>query len=67
MNDEGLSFENTDVELFREKPNDAYSPSLHVTREGSIGINVGGRVHVMSLSKWHQLASEKYPIKPIKQ
>lgn len=45
--------ENTDRELFREKPDDYYAASLHVTKEGSIGINVGGTVYVRPLREWH--------------
>ena len=47
---------NTDKELFREAKGDYYSPSLHVTIDGLIGINVGGSVHVMSLREWHKRA-----------
>ena len=46
----------TTRELFREVKGDYYSPSLHVTIDGLIGINVGGSVHVMSLRDWHQRA-----------
>ena len=48
--------QNTDRELFREVKGDYYSPSLHVTIDGLIGINVGGSVHVMSLRDWHERA-----------
>lgn len=51
--------ENTDRELWREpdKGNgDFYSDSIHVTKEGGIGINVGGHVIVMPLQWWHRLA-----------
>lgn len=47
---------NTDKELWRETPGDFYSPSLHVTAAGGIGINVGGFVAVMPLREWHKLA-----------
>jgi hypothetical protein len=49
---------NTDRELFREIENDYYSPSIHVTENGSIGINVAGSVIVKSISEWHSLAYE---------
>ena len=52
---------NTDRELFREVPDDYYSPSLHVTEGGGIGINVGGLVYVKTLRAWHALAVEKDP------
>lgn len=45
--------ENTDVEIYRKVPNDYYSPSIHVTKEGGIGINVGGYVIVAPIEKWH--------------
>lgn len=52
--------ENTDIELWREPTDEPgmsyYQPSIHVTREGGIGINVGGMVIVMPLSDWHKLA-----------
>ncbi len=44
---------NTDRELFRES--DFYSPSVHVTKDGKIGMNVGGIVHVLSIQDWHAL------------
>lgn len=55
-NNEHRAFANTDRELWRERPGDFYSPSIHVTEHGGIGINVGGRVIVMSLKHWHNLA-----------
>jgi hypothetical protein len=47
---------NTDRELWRETEGDYYSPSIHVTQSGLIGINVGGWVAVRSLQDWHALA-----------
>lgn len=49
--------ENTDRELWREREGDFYAPSIHVTRRGGIGIDVGGTVYVKSLREWHRLAS----------
>lgn len=43
-----------DVELWREKEDDFYAPSIHVTGNGLIGINVGGRVIVRSLREIHK-------------
>lgn len=51
-----ITQKNTDKELFREVKGDYYSPSLHVTKNGLIGIDVGGSVHVMSLREWHKRA-----------
>lgn len=50
--------ENTDLEIWRERPGDYYSPSIHVTREGGIGINVGGHVFVLDVYGWHRLAHD---------
>lgn len=49
--------ENTDTELWRERPDDYYAHSIHVTNEGSIGINVGGYVIVQPLEDWHRQAT----------
>jgi hypothetical protein len=49
---------NTDRELWRESP-DYYSNSIHVTKDGGIGINVGGTVIVKSLAEWHSLANPR--------
>jgi hypothetical protein len=54
--------ENTDRELWRERDGDYYADSIHVTKEGSIGINCGGYVVVMPVRKWHALA--KAPDQP---
>jgi hypothetical protein len=68
MSNTGLTEEkgsiNTDRELFREDlhdpmdPSNHYSPSIHVTIDGRIGIDVGGSVIVMSIQEWHKLGSE---------
>ena len=46
---------NTDKELWRETPDDAYAPSVHVTQNNQIGINIGGRVVVLDIHTWHWL------------
>lgn len=48
--------ENTDREIWRERPGDAYADSIHVTKGGGIGINCGGHVIVMKARFWHRLA-----------
>ena len=49
---------NNDKILWRKIPGDPNSlPSLHVTEQGAIGINVGGTVHVMPAEQWHALAA----------
>lgn len=50
---------NTDRELWRESKDDYYSPSLHVTEDGGIGMNVGGYVIVKPLRAWHELAMKE--------
>jgi hypothetical protein len=54
--------QNTDREVWRETPDDAYSPSIHVTADGMIGINVGGKVYVKPIQEWHLLAREHHGI-----
>jgi hypothetical protein len=49
---------NTDREIWRKVKDDYYSPSIHVTEFGNIGINVGGYVLVAPVEKWHE-AGEK--------
>lgn len=46
---------NTDTHLFSEVD---YAPSCHMTKERSLGINVGGNVYVMPLQDWHKLKSD---------
>jgi hypothetical protein len=45
---------NTDKEIWRRVPGDYYSPSLHVTKEGCIGLDVGGSVTVMAAEHWNK-------------
>lgn len=47
--------ENTDREIYRATPGDAYAPSIHVTAGGGIGFNVAGHVIVLPLKRWHAL------------
>ena len=47
--------ENTDRELWREN-DDHYSPSIHVTEDGAIGMSIGGNVIVLPIRQWHKLA-----------
>jgi hypothetical protein len=49
-------FANTDREIWRQTPDDYYSPSIHVTAAGSIGMNVGGKVIVLPAQSWHTIA-----------
>jgi len=52
------SARNTDREIWRKVSDDYYSPSIHVTFDGRIGINVGGRVIVATIEKWHRALIE---------
>lgn len=53
MND---TCQNTDKEIWRAKPGDYYSDSIHVTEQGGIGINSGGYVIVAPVRTWHKAA-----------
>lgn len=52
--------ENTDRELWREREDDYYADSVHVTKGGGIGINVGGHVIVKPISEWHRLVEARH-------
>ena len=54
---EGLA-KNTDREIWRKVLDDYYSPSIHVTVDGKIGIDCHGLVCVMPVEKWHDLNAE---------
>lgn len=49
--------ENTDRELWRERFGDFYADSVHITKDGRLGINCGGTAIVKPLKTWHDLAS----------
>jgi len=46
--------QNTDKEIWRERPGDYYADSIHVTEHGGIGINCGGYVIVAPIKKWQK-------------
>ena len=50
---------NTDKNIWRKIKDDYYSPSIHVTKEGNIGINVGGTVIVKPIEEWFLLGDKK--------
>ena len=57
--------QNTDREVWRERTGDYYSPSIHITKEGGVGINVAGAVIVMPIRSWHQIGlANAHPIAP---
>lgn len=50
---------NTDKEIWRKVPDDYYSPRIFVTKEGAIGIAVGGFVVVGEVEWWHRLGQSE--------
>ena len=57
-NPEEIANQNTDKEIWRKKPGDFYSPSIHATERGDIGIGVGGYVVVLPVERWHEIGKE---------
>ena len=55
---------NTDRELWREIEGDYYSPSIHVTEGGGVGVSVGGFVVVLPIRGWHELLREVERLRP---
>jgi hypothetical protein len=56
MSDNRQPEQNTDREVWRERPGDYYADSIHVTADGGIGINCGGSVYVKPIREWHAMA-----------
>jgi hypothetical protein len=59
---------NTDRELWRgpdEGCGSYYADSIHVTKDGGIGMNCGGYVLVMPIRNWHAIA--KMHLETLKQ
>lgn len=59
--------ENTDREIWRgpdEGGGDYYADSLHITKNGALGINCGGFVYVKTLREWHRLAGGPWKTLP---
>lgn len=54
---EDQTCENTDNHLFYDDDNIGYSSSCHMTKNKTLGINVGGYVIVKTLREWHNLAN----------
>ena len=50
---------NTDREIWRKRKDDYYSPSIFITKQNGMGINVGGEVIVKPVEKWFKLAQEE--------
>lgn len=55
---------NTDREIWRKDPTSFYSPSIHVTESGGIGINCGGHVIVAPVDKWHAAGEKLLCVNP---
>ena len=54
---------NTDKNIWREVEGDYYSPSIHVTKDGDIGINVGEHVIIKSIEGWFLLGYNSEALK----
>ena len=54
---------NTDKEIWR-KTDSFYSPSIHVTNGGCVGINVGGHVIVAPVELWHKAGEMFFCVDP---
>lgn len=52
---------NTDIEIWRKIPDDYYSPAIHVTEHGDIGINIGGHVLVAPVEQWFDALNIRMP------
>lgn len=53
---------NTDKEIWREVSDDYYSSSIHVTKSGDIGIDVGGYVIVAPVESWHEAGKKIFTL-----
>ena len=50
---------NEDRLIYSETQNNRTCSSIHVTKQGGIGINCGGSVWVKPLKEWYRLAEER--------
>lgn len=50
--------QNTDREIWHDRDDHGYGPSIFVTQGGAIGINVGGTAIVAPVQAWHSSASD---------
>ena len=60
---------NTDKEIWRKAGGDYSSPSIHITKNGDIGINVAGYVLVAPVEHWHLAGIKCFtvPLQPAKR
>jgi hypothetical protein len=65
------AYENTDRTLYTEPNKDwkdeGYMPKIFVTKEGSIGMEVGGMVYVRTIREWFNMAKQNDLLKDVKQ
>jgi hypothetical protein len=55
---------NMNKEIWRRRPGDYYSPSIHITESGNIGINVGGHVLIAPVEAWHDAGNKLFTVNP---
>lgn len=58
------AYQNTDKEIWRRVPGDYYSPSMHATEQGGIGMNLHGHVIVAPIETWHHMAEKIMCVDP---
>ena len=63
MNEEKCGKKNTDKLLWVEDKDDPFSPSIHITEDNGIGINVGGKVIVLPIREIHKRLWKDIPLK----
>ena len=49
---------NTNMEIWRKVKDDYYAPCIFITKEGAIGINVGGYVKIRPVEEWHKVIDQ---------
>lgn len=66
-NKEHQAYQNTDTEIYRGPSrcewgdeDRFYADSLHITKEGALGINCGGYVIVRPIREWFSLAKNQH-------
>lgn len=60
----GYACKNEDVEIWRMTKDNYYSHSIHVTKSGDIGIDVGGHVLVAPIERWHDAGNKILAVDP---
>jgi hypothetical protein len=56
--------ENTDRDLWREREGDYHSDRIFVTKDGGIGMDVGGHCIVMPICEWFAIATGRTRVLP---